>query len=79
MQDIKLSAATTLMDQSMSPYHAGEDAFFGARVNYGKEALFCSLQKFTQISFINLKKKVFAYTNYKSHSRRIKILIKKKN
>lgn len=24
MQDIKLNATTTLIDQSMSPYHAGE-------------------------------------------------------
>jgi hypothetical protein len=49
MQDIKLNATTTLIDQSMSPYHAGEDAFFGARRNYGKEAQFCSQHKYTQI------------------------------
>jgi len=50
MQDIKLNATTTLIDQSMSPYHAGEDAFFGARINNGKEAQFCSQHKFTQIN-----------------------------
>lgn len=42
MQDIKLNTSSTLIDQSMSPYHAGEDGFFEARVNYGKEAQFCS-------------------------------------
>lgn len=42
MQDVKLNASSTLIDQSMSPYHAGENAFFGAKVNCGKEAQFCS-------------------------------------
>lgn len=32
MQDMKLSASATLIDQSMSPYHAGEPSLTSAHV-----------------------------------------------
>lgn len=32
MQDMKLSATATLIDQSMSPYHAGEPSLTSAHV-----------------------------------------------
>lgn len=34
MQDMKLSASATLIDQSMSPYHAGEPSLSSAHVTW---------------------------------------------